>query len=195
MIRHLAGSLLLAALLTGLGYSLYAFAHQDVVKARSEHAKLRAEAINLRQRLQRTQQDEPAVRLAIKQFSALSEQGVIGPEHRLDWADSLRRIQQDLRLPKAEFALQPQKRIASLPNAAPYALYASSMQWRANLLHEGDLLRFLEAVQEIDSAVILPSRCTLTDRSSQAEERNGIDADCQLDWLSIAPAAATKAQP
>jgi len=195
MIRHLAGSLILAAVLFGGGYSLYTVSHKNLTQAQAHHANLRSEAASLRQRLQTTLQDEPAVRLAIKQFSTLSEQGIIGPEHRLDWADSLRRIQQDLHLPKAEFALQPQKHIAPLPNAATYALYASTMQWRARLLHEGDLLRFLEAVKQIDSAVIFPSRCTLSDRGSQPEERNGIDADCQLDWLSIAPGAANKAQP
>lgn len=195
MIRHLAGSLILALICIAAGYGLFALAHHDVVRTRSQHEKLRTDALAVRDRLQHTQQDEPAVRLAIQQFDALSKQGVIGPERRLDWADSLRQLQQALRLPKAEFTLQPQRRLGPVANAAPYSLYLSPMLWRARLLHEGDLLRILAAVRNIPSSVVVPSQCMLTGDAASTSTPTGLEVECQFDWLTIAPDTAAKEQP
>ena len=125
MIRHLAGSLLAALFLSGTGYALHAWAQHRLDQQRQQHGKLVAEARQTRERLQRTQQDEPAVRLAIQQFDTLRAQGVIGPEHRLEWIDQLREIERSLRLPKSDFSLQPQRQLAAIPGAAPYAIYSS----------------------------------------------------------------------
>lgn len=195
MIRHLAGSLIAALILSSAGYALHAWAQHQLGRQRQQHDKLIADARQVHERLQRTQQDEPAVRLAIQQFNTLRTQGVIGPEHRLEWIDQLREIERSLRLPKSEFSLQPQRQLAAIPGAAPYATYSSRMEWRAALLHEGDLLRLLKRLQGIQSAVVHPSACSLSDSNAASGEPGSLDTRCQFDWLSIAPAEESKEQP
>lgn len=195
MIRHLAGSLLAALFLSGTGYALHAWAQHRLDQQRQQHGKLVAEARQARERLQRTQQDEPAVRLAIQQFDTLRAQGVIGPEHRLEWIDQLREIERSLRLPKSDFSLQPQRQLAAIPAAAPYAIYSSRMEWHAALLHEADLLRLIDRLPGIRSAVVHASACSLTDSAPPAGEPDKLDTRCQFDWLSIAPAIERKEQP
>lgn len=192
MIRHLAGSIIFALILVGASYALYNLSHQRLGRAQIQHAALRSDAHDINQRLQRTQQDEPAVRIAISRFEALSNLGVIGPERRLEWADQVKLIEQGLHITNARYTLSPQKQIMPVPGAASYNIFGSTMQWHATLLHEGDLVRFLAALQEITSAVIVPTHCTLSDRSSQSAMENSIDADCQFDWLTIAPAQLNK---
>jgi len=192
VIRHLAGSIIFSLVLIGGSYTLYNLSKQHLGKAQIQHAALRSDAHDINQRLLRTQQDEPAVRIAISRFEALSNLGVIGPERRLEWSDQVKLIEQGLHITDARFTLSPQRQIMAVPGAASYNILGSTMQWNASLLHEGDLVRFLAALQEITSAVIVPTRCTLTDRSSQNTMENSIDADCQFDWLTIAPAQLSK---
>ncbi|WP_018607767.1 hypothetical protein [Uliginosibacterium gangwonense] len=192
MIRHLAGSIIFSLILIGGSYTLYNLSQQRLVKAQIQHAALRTDAHDINQRLQRTQQDEPAVRIAISRFEALSNLGVIGPERRLEWSDQVKLIEQNLHITDARYTLSPQKQIMPVQGATSYNILGSSMQWHASLLHEGDLVRFLAALPEITSAVVVPSRCTLTDRSSQSTVGSSIDADCQFDWLTVAPAQLTK---
>ena len=64
------------------------------------------------------------------------------------------------------------------------------MKLQMKLLHEGDLLNFINDVRREAKAYVRVRNCTVT-RTTRSGSPTGetalLNADCQLDWITILP--------
>lgn len=69
------------------------------------------------------------------------------------------------------------------------------MRLQLRLLHEQDLLIFLERLQQEAKAMVLVRSCKLTQQPKATEVRQHLarlDADCDLQWVTVRRATENK---
>lgn len=181
--RRFVLAMLLAAGMIGIGFAALSVALRGKQQAEADYRRASDERDAIAARLSRAQQDEPEIRRALTRFENLRQQGVIGPERRLEWAEALTRERTQRKLAQLEFELAPQRSLAAATPELP--LQASTMTLRTQLWHEGDLLRLLADLRALRSATVLPRRCTLERGSDAATEGAPLSAVCELDWITL----------
>lgn len=122
-------------------------------------------------------------------FEGLVKRGILNEESRIDLVERLDRLKARHRLISLDYEIQPQR---ALPLAGGRAFNAidilgSRVKIRAQALHEGDALAFLEDLAAPPRGFNPINRCTLrrleTGAISAAAPR--VEADCTLDWVSL----------
>ncbi|PLK47373.1 hypothetical protein [Uliginosibacterium sp. TH139] len=192
-LRHLGGSLLVALICITLGATLLWAARHSQANARASHASTRDEARQLHERYLATRRDEALLRETIARFETLRQQGLIGPENRLEWANGVRSAALALRLPPPEFTLAPRRSLGKIDAAGLFNLQASQMKLSLELLHEGDLLALLERLAARPDVLLHPQRCLLVRNNNRTGgDGGGLHAECALDWISITPPATVE---
>lgn len=131
-------------------------------------------------------------------YQELINDGFIGEERRIEWIDSLRTIHQQNKLfgIKYSIGLQEDYKPAFALNTGPFTLHRSVMKLELSMLHEGDLLTLLEALDAQQTTPFIVRDCEIV-RLSAANKATLVPnllANCELDWLSIREpqAAGTK---
>lgn len=195
-LRHLGGSLAIALLMCLVGGSLLWASRQALDTSRRELVNMRAQAVTLHERYLNTSRDEALIRQTIQRFELLRQQGLIGPENRLDWANNLRQASQARRLENLEFSIAPQRKLGKTEAYGQYSFNASQMKFQLGLLHEGDLLRLLDDLAGQPDALIYPRHCLLRRNLVSAQgETAALHAECELDWITISPPASPTPAP
>lgn len=175
-------SLARGAALTGLGLGAALAAHRMADDA----AAALAREENRRDALTAAQPAASAPSIAAWEaiHRDLTRRKVIGPEHRVDWAEQLARLERKHRLEGLSYELEAQQQGVQDIRAVngPYHLAASRMALQARVLHEGDLLRFLGDLDGSVSAILRVRACTLA-RDAEPGER--LKAECSIDWVTV----------
>jgi len=120
-------------------------------------------------------------------FAKLQTRGVIGEEQRLEWVELLRDIRDKRRLLDLQYEIAAQRPLDAGPGNG-FAFYASTMTMQLKLLHEEDLLRFLDDLRQQARALIQIKSCTV-ERLPRNNPRSGIpaqlQAECRIDWITL----------
>lgn len=137
-------------------------------------------------RLRQFHSEELDLKTRLQTLQTMQASGMLGDEKRLDWMEQLRNTQRELRLPgiKYEFAMQAPLN-GSAPNAP--AWFNSPLRLQLRLLHEGDLLNFLDRIQQEARALVIVRSCKLAPLSATGERRYNaapLAAECEMDWLT-----------
>lgn len=120
-------------------------------------------------------------------------QGLIGEERRLSWVEELEAINKNMALPRLSYAIEARSE-TELPHVRVrnnnIQIHVSEMNIQAGLLHEGDFIRLLSALENNATGFFSVKSCTLNssfDRSIQEfNPRNAyLNIDCALDWLTV----------
>lgn len=153
---------------------------------RGEEAALAA----VRQRVSQSDQEKQVILRYLQTYEDLRNQGVIGPEQRVNWLDGLRAASQRVRVFELNYELSHQT-LSALPlESTAYQLHQSVMKLNMRLLHEGDVLNLLQALDEQRAGLYLLNGCTVTringNRSALRYEPH-VEANCELTWLSLSP--------
>ena len=131
-------------------------------------------------------------------YQELINDGFIGEERRIEWIDSLRTIHQQNKLfgIKYSIGLQEDYKPAFALNTGPFTLHRSVMKLELSMLHEGDLLTLMEALDAQQTTPFIVRDCEIVRLSAanKATLAPNLLANCELDWLSIREpqAAGTK---
>jgi hypothetical protein len=157
-------------------------------------------AEQLRNQAARLQSEEHDMRAKIAQYTAINARGIIGDEHRLDWVELVRTIQRERKLLGLEYEIQPRQRLAgnaATSNGTGYIFMSSAMKVQMPLLHEDDLLRFLGDIRASAAAFTRLRSCKLqrgTAPSMQEDSgmRAQLNAECQIDWITLAPESTVR---
>lgn len=148
---------------------------------------------DIRAKLARARDEQAELRDKIGRFLALQDRGLIGPEQRLDWVETLARIKVARRIHRLEYDFAPQRPVDAsiLPGGAgagSFDFMASQMRMNAQFLHEGELLGLIDEMRASVRALIQIRSCTLEripanpgDRSNPAQ----IKAECTLEWITL----------
>ena len=153
---------------------------------RAEHARFRA----ISQRYLSVDEQERIIREEYPRFVALYDDGIVGAERRLDWLEGVRVTRDNLGLPHLNLRMesqQPAEPGFPVPSGG-LELKSSRMQLTLGLVHEGDLLRFFDALESQTPGLFSVERCALTRRQPEividGAERN-LDASCELSWYTL----------
>lgn len=132
-------------------------------------------------------------REAREQYSALYREltagGIVGPDQRLQWVQTLRSSTSSLGLPYVRYSTGPQEVFV-----APYLMAGisatvmnSPMEVQLGLVHELDLLRLLDKLAQSPGLFHVRS-CNLErlERNTPPEgNQANLSGSCQLNWFSI----------
>lgn len=134
--------------------------------------------------------EERIIERAYPEFVRLYEAGIIGQEHRLSWIETLRRARDAIELPDLGYRINSQT-VLDPPfpvNLGAFDIQVSEMTLSLGLLHEGDLLNLLNALDTEADGLYSVSRCEATRVSNddmQDQRRPNIMADCVLAWYTV----------
>ncbi|MEC5399995.1 hypothetical protein [Uliginosibacterium sp. H1] len=196
LLRPLLPPILFAVAMCIVGSLLLRSTQRELDAARRDAQQSEQARQSIRTRLADTQRDEAIIRATIQRFETWRQHGLIGTERRLDWADHLRAVRDDRRLPRLIYELMPQRPLRRADNTPvssdQYNLQSSRMRLDLGLLHEGDLLRVLDDLQGRRDVLVVPRACRLeralsAARSNPREVPPALDAHCELDWITVLP--------
>ena len=127
-----------------------------------------------------------------ERYRQFHEQGFVGIESRLDWVETLRGSTANLTLPSLSYAIAPQLDVAapvqSSLAAADIAVHMSRLELDMGLVHEFDLLRFVDALQHQAPGLMRVEGCAMKwqrEPGAPAEAGANIAANCGLEIFSI----------
>ncbi len=113
-----------------------------------------------------------------QQFSML---GFVGMESRLDWVETLRESSGELTLPRVSYIIEPQLNavapVESILAGDNVSIHVSRMELEMSLVHELDLLRFVDELQQKAPGLIKVDRCELV---WQADPQQALTADVNI---------------
>jgi hypothetical protein len=123
-------------------------------------------------------------------FVKLYNKGVIGREKRLNWIEALRQAGEKIKLPSINYSINSQEE--HIPeydlNYSGYKLYRSSMELNLGLLHEGDLFKLLNYINETADGVYTISECAFKMNGKEIKfekDATNLSANCLLFWITI----------
>jgi hypothetical protein len=147
-------------------------------------------------KLSQAAQEELELRAKIDRFISLKERGLIGVENRLDWIELLARLSREHKLFDFQFEFSPQKpgdptQGLPPPTGSGPKFVVSQQRFSVKLLHEGDLLAFIDSLRRSAHALIVVRECAISrlsesGRTSQLQAQ--LNAECQFDWITMADA-------
>jgi hypothetical protein len=169
---------------------------QQQQKTRQIHVATLAADRQIASKLADARNEEHELREKIARFQALKARGLIGAENRLDWVEIIGRIKTERRLAQADYEFSPQHPLDSAilpggPAAGPFTLKASEMHLRLTLLHEGDLLGFIDDLRANAPALIQVRHCAVSRSTDAPPDRvvARLAADCTLEWITFSETA------
>lgn len=192
--RRIQWSLVILVVLSLIGAAAVFGALQATKSAKAAAQRVEAERNEIRGKLARARDEEQEIRAKIVRYQDLLARGYITEEQRLDWVERIAKIKAARKLIEVQYELQPQKPVeaALLPEGASgggYEFLSSPMKLQMHLLHEDDLLGFLQDLRKSVNALIVVRRCGLERITSTGTVQGGtqpqLKADCDLEWITL----------
>lgn len=172
LIRALSLAALMAA--SGTAAALWSLSRKDQAQSALDQTRISRQKIGAR--LQAVQDQNASLMRAQQRIEELDRRAMVGTGHRAEWAQSLARIKQELRIAEFSCEIAPPP-----PSRQPGpSLTANALRLKTRLRHEGEFLRLIAALQR--GAIVLPRRCAL---EPQSAETPSITAECELDRVTL----------
>ena len=182
---------LLAVLLAGAA-AIY-LSDQMTVTAHHQLQQQQNQLKEARTRLQKSGEERDIIVRFLEGFRQLERTGFVGEEQRINWLDALRVANQQADLFGVDYQIQTQTRFPYAADLDPgqIALNQSVMRLRFRLLHEEDLVRFLNALASQGGGIFNVDQCDLKRISAGGVIRYqpNVTADCELSWITARVAA------
>ena len=127
-----------------------------------------------------------------ERYRLLHAQGFVGQESRLDWVETIRAATTNLTLPRLSYALAPQLSVAS-PVSSTLAgesigVHMSRLELELALLHEWDLLRFMDSLKQQAPGLMRVRGCHMQWQSESGRPttlKSNITTRCDLEIFSV----------
>lgn len=126
-----------------------------------------------------------------RRYQTFYDLGFIGRESRLDWVETMRLALEGLDLPRMTYAIEPQRGVIapfpSMLGSENVQIRVSNMQLEMGLMHEIDLLRFFDRLQEQAPGLIKVDRCEISNVSEGSSDvaNPNLIAKCGLQIFSV----------
>ena len=176
-------ALLAAALASAASYYFYREARAEFNHNKAQFEAERARYLTLGEQAALLTAHYPA-------FAALGRQGLVGPEQRLNWIETLGRAGPALGLARLEY--EPGARQALRADHGPgrdaYRRYKSELRLSLGLLHEADLLRLFDYLDRHARGHYTVRACRLQRPAGAIRIAPGaanLTVDCRLEWLTL----------
>lgn len=183
-------SLALAIVMIAGGAGVAWLADTRAKAATIEKAAASARRAEFERKLKQVREEENEIKTKAALFSNWRARGIIGEEQRLDWVELIRDIKAARKLIDVQYELSPQQPLGQLAQGG-YSFQSSTMKLQMKLLHEGDLLNFINDLRSQAKAYVRVRSCNVVRMPRTAggsAETALLQADCTLDWVTILPA-------
>ncbi len=144
-----------------------------------------------RNRLTMARQDQENLSGFSQEYAALEEKKILGDDHRLDWMEGLEKLRNQNLVIDVRYNISPQKNYAPQPaiDSGNFDIHYSETKLQFELLHEGQLLNFFNALRSHTMGWYQLEGCTLQ-RLSTAEDTASADgahlkAECSGGWITL----------
>ena len=188
-------ALLAVFLLLAAGALAY-WTEQRAQQAKAERVRAESRFQEIDQRLRLAHSEEQEIKERADVFLQLERSGIAGEEKRLEWIELLRDLQRQLHLPGMSYEFGPRMALDKATGNS-LAYHSSHLRIQLRLLHEEDLLLFLQHLEQRAKAMVLVRRCSMTRLSQRDEPGTGLAqlrAECDMDWVSL-PRSTGDKQP
>lgn len=181
----LIASLLLSAALVGAGRTIQLKQQDDMTQAqvqRNDASNKRRQAENDKQEIQDYQ----------PRFVTLRERGFVGEERRLDWIEHIQHIRESRKLLPITYEISARQVFQVGPEVSlgGLELRGSKMKLQMGLLHEGDLLNFLDDLKHKGFYTV--QECKVKRAGAEPESAHlPLAAECVIYWLTLGERAGT----
>jgi hypothetical protein len=187
--RKLAAPLLVLIALAGAGAGIIWYADRVLLASRQALTAAQAERTQNREKLSRISEEEREVREKAEVYRQLKDLHIIGPERRLEWADTITRVRGTRELLDLRFTVAPRKLLSSVQGKpANVQFYSSAMSLNMLLLHEGDLVRLLGDLRDAGNAYYAVQGCALTRLGQPAAPTTiapRLSGECSVELITI----------
>jgi hypothetical protein len=185
----LRGALVALVTIVSLGGAAVAFTARLVDAAAGEMKLQKAALHEARLRYQRSGDEKDTIVRYLDGYERLQREGVVGEERRINWIDGLRTANIHSELFGVDYQIGVQQPYSGGGvSLGGVELRQSEMKIRLPLLHEGDLLRFLETLDRQHVGLFIVNKCAL-DRTNQAggalRYQPNLIAECDLNWITL----------
>jgi len=168
---------------------LISFAYDRAMDAEQAREAQQQQLQQARSRYMASGQEKDTIVSFLPPYKTLVEEGFIGEERRILWLDSIRNIHQQYKLFKITYAIGAQEPYTPpFPvDTGSFKLNRSVMQLELPMLHEGDILTFLQALHQQQRSPIIIRECELTRLRAimDVTMTPNLIAKCELDWYTL----------
>jgi hypothetical protein len=189
-LRKLRVPIVVAAVLTAVGVGCVAAAEHYLGESRKALQAAKSQREQAQKRVEQVAEEEREIRANLSLYARMEKRGLTNPENRLDLIDSIARIKNDRRLFDMRYSIEPQRAVdyAGVKPAGGMDFVTSRMKLDMFLLHEEDLLDFLDDLSLAGKAYVSVRNCSLS-RLVPATQALGIAprlrSDCVVDLIVI----------
>jgi uncharacterized coiled-coil protein SlyX len=188
-LRALRNPLTALLIVIALGAGAIYYLNQTLVAARQELSRQNTQMREARTRLQKSGEEKQVIVRYLGDYQSLQKLGFVGDEQRLNWLEGLRLSNQQAQLFGINYQISAQQTYPYAAELDPgqLTLYQSEMKLGFNLLHEGDLMRFLNALAQQGAGFFSVRECKLDRLGSGGSVRfqPNLHAQCSLDWITL----------
>lgn len=182
---------LLLALILGAVIVVSTAYLEERKQVESNLAKNRLRAAELA--LNNVRRQETDLKTYRESFEALAARGFTGEEQRLNWVEYIGEMSGQGLMQAANYEIASQGIAAAPAGIAGNSIdvMTSAIRLQMSFLHDGDLLRALDAVATSTAGFYRTERCAFK-RSESAlslNSRENLLADCRLQWITTRPRA------
>ena len=193
-LRAIRNPLILLAAVLAIGVEAISYLNQSVATSRQELSRQLSQMREARTRLQKSGEEKDIIVRYLGSYQQLQKIGFVGDEQRLNWLEGLRLANQQAQLFGINYQISSQQAYPYAAELDPgqLALRQSEMKLSFNMLHEGDLMRFLGTLARQGAGFFSVKECNLERISAGGNIRfqPNLRADCSLDWITLqAPAS------
>lgn len=135
----------------------------------------------LEQKWQQANSETVEVARHLPLFEQLNARSLAQPANPASWGKHLLALQQELQLPELRYTFSPANQ-GIVPADANFRLFTTALQLHLGLIHEEDLLRFLDLLTERSPTMSRIDHCRLWRASQPA-----LMAECRIELLRLGP--------
>ncbi len=189
----------LSALLSGM---VLFFSSQYEGSAAKNMRTAQAGINDARNRLTTAQQDRENMSTYASEYARWEKRNVLGDDHRLDWIEGLEKLRQQNLVSSFRYTISPQKNYVAQPaiDSGNFDIRYSKMKLQFDLLHEGQLPNFLNALHQQRIGWYQLESCSLQRSSGSVTEQMDNDdiitdkiktitpqitAECDGGWITL----------
>jgi len=183
---------IIAGALVALGAAAIGTTDYYLAQANAAYATVKAQRVAAQGRMSKASEEEREIRENLLSYKRMQEQGMIAPENRLDWIDTIAKIKTARKLFEIKYNIEAQKPLEypGMSSAGATDFIVSRMKLDMLLLHEEDLLNFLSDMKATGKSLISVRRCSVA-----RLERGGVPtgqallprlrSECQIDLITL----------
>ncbi len=192
---HIKWSLLTFLFVLGMSSIIIVASENFVAQSQRDQRDAKRQLSEARSRLATAGEDHENMQTYTLEYDALLKRNVIGNDQRLDWIEGLEKIHKQNHVPgfiEFKYAIAPQKSYIPAPplDSGNFDLHLSDMTLQFELLHEGQLTAFFDALRTGINGWFLIDHCSLERTAATADSddfgvAHQLKAECTGGWLTL----------